>query len=106
MIEMILMVQRHFVNLPFCQLDILSTWHFINLTFCQLNILSTCHFVSLPFCQLKKTSFAWPNLKGNFIMKQVASNKSSLLLTMNLENRQTLKIFTMIIKTESIYKSN
>ncbi len=58
----------HFVNLTFCQLDIVSTWHFVNLTLCQLDILSTWlfvnfvfgqldilstwHFVNLTFCQL------------------------------------------------------
>jgi hypothetical protein len=31
----------HFVNLSFCQLDILSDSHFVNLSFCQLVILST-----------------------------------------------------------------
>jgi hypothetical protein len=45
-----------FVNLPFCQPDILSTWHFVNLTFCQLAILSTYYFVHLPCCQLTISS--------------------------------------------------
>ncbi len=42
----------HFDILPFCQLAILSTCDFVNLWFCQLALLSTCHSVNLPFCQL------------------------------------------------------
>ncbi len=42
----------------------------------------------------------------HIIIKQVASNKSSLLLKIQKYNTQTLQIFTKIIKTESIYKSN
>jgi hypothetical protein len=42
----------HCVNLTFCQPDILSTWHFVNLTFCQPDILSTWHFVKMKLCQL------------------------------------------------------
>ncbi len=37
--------------------------------------------------------------------KQVPWNKSSLLLKKILQNTQTLQLFTMNIKTESIYKS-
>jgi hypothetical protein len=36
------------------------------------------------------------------LIKQVASNKSSFLLKIILQNRQTLQLFT----TEIIYKSN
>jgi len=36
------------------------------------------------------------------IIEQVASNISSLLLTIQKQNTQTLKLFTMIIKMESI----
>ncbi len=36
---------------------------------------------------------------------QVASNKSSLLLKIILQKAQTLQLFTLNIKTESIYKS-
>jgi len=39
-------------------------------------------------------------------MKQVASNKSNSLLKNILQNTQTLKQFTKVIKTESIYESN
>ena len=39
-------------------------------------------------------------------MKQVALDKSSLLQKNILQNRQTLQLFTKIIKAESIYKSN
>ncbi len=39
-------------------------------------------------------------------MKQVASNKSSLLPIINLENAQTLQLFTEIIKAERIIKSH
>jgi len=38
------------------------------------------------------------------MMKQVAWNKSSLLLLIILQNAQTLKLFTNNIKLESIYK--
>ncbi len=46
----------HFVNLTFCQLDILSTYilstyHFVNLPFCQLTNQSTFNLVNLPFNQ-------------------------------------------------------
>ncbi len=37
---------------------------------------------------------------------EVASNKSSLSLKIILQNTQTLHLFTMLIKKESIYKSN
>jgi hypothetical protein len=40
------------------------------------------------------------------IMEQNASNISSFLLKIILENTQTLQLFTKIIKTESIFKSN
>jgi hypothetical protein len=40
------------------------------------------------------------------IIEQVALNKSSLLLKIQEQNIQTLQLFTMIIKTESVYKSN
>jgi hypothetical protein len=39
------------------------------------------------------------------IKELVASNKSSLLLKINLQNTKTLQLFTKIIKTGSIYKS-
>jgi hypothetical protein len=38
-------------------------------------------------------------------MKQVASNKFSLLRKIILENTQTLQPFTKIIKTESVHKT-
>jgi hypothetical protein len=37
------------------------------------------------------------------VIEQVALNKSSLLLPKISQNTQTLKLFQMIIKTESIY---
>jgi hypothetical protein len=37
------------------------------------------------------------NIKS--VIEQVASNKSSLLQKINLQNAQTLKLFTKIIKT-------
>jgi hypothetical protein len=40
------------------------------------------------------------------MIKQVASNKSSVFLNIQKENIQTLQLFTRIIKMESIYKSN
>jgi hypothetical protein len=39
----------HFVNLTFCQFDILSTRLFVYLALCQLDILSTRMFVNLTF---------------------------------------------------------
>jgi hypothetical protein len=39
------------------------------------------------------------------MVKQGASNKSSLLLKNILQKAQTLKLFTITIKSESIYKS-
>ncbi len=39
------------------------------------------------------------------IVKQVAWNKSSLLLNLQIQSTQTLQLFTWVIKTESIYKS-
>ncbi len=63
---------HHFVNLTFCQFNILSTWHFfiltcfqlanlynwnfVHLTFCQLNFWSTWQFVNLTVCQLDSLS--------------------------------------------------
>jgi hypothetical protein len=44
-------------------------------------------------------------LLKSIIIEQVAWNISSLLLNNILQNTQTLQLFTMIIKTESIYKS-
>jgi len=40
-----------------------------------------------------------------FILEQAALNKSNLLLTIILQNPQTLQLFTKIINTDSIYKS-
>ncbi len=40
------------------------------------------------------------------MIKQVASNKSSLLLKIQNLNKQTLQLFAALIKTESIYKHN
>ncbi len=40
------------------------------------------------------------------LIKQVASNKSSLLLKIKKWNTQILQLFTEVIKTESIYKSH
>jgi hypothetical protein len=39
------------------------------------------------------------------MIEQVAWNKLSSILQNILQNTQTLQLFTMIIKTESIYKS-
>jgi hypothetical protein len=39
------------------------------------------------------------------IIKQVASNKSSLLLKIQKQSTQTLRLVKKIIETESIYKS-
>jgi hypothetical protein len=55
--------------------------------------------------------FIKQNLKNkklleNKLMKPVACNKLSLLLKIILENAQALELFTKILKTESIYKSN
>jgi hypothetical protein len=40
------------------------------------------------------------------MIEQVALNKSSLLLKIQKQNAQTLRLFIKIIKRESIYKSN
>ncbi len=40
------------------------------------------------------------------IIEQIALNKSSLLLMIHKQNTQILQLFTKIIKTESIYKSD
>jgi hypothetical protein len=45
-------------------------------------------------------------LLENVLMKPVACNKLSLLLKIIFENAQALQLFTKILKTESIYKSN
>jgi hypothetical protein len=42
----------HYVNLPLCQLAIMSTCHYVNLPFCQIATMFTFHLVSLPLCQL------------------------------------------------------
>jgi hypothetical protein len=39
------------------------------------------------------------------MIEQIAWNKSSLVLKKILQNTQTLQLFTMIIKSESIFKS-
>jgi hypothetical protein len=46
-----------------------------------------------------------PGVSQTFIRQQIAWNKSSLLLKNTLQNTQTLQLFAMNIKTESIYKS-
>jgi len=40
----------------------------------------------------------------SYIIEQVALNKSSLLLTIQMQNTQTLQLSTMITKTESFYE--
>jgi len=40
------------------------------------------------------------------VIEQVAWNKSSLILNIILQNIQKLKLFTEIIKTESIYEGS
>jgi hypothetical protein len=42
----------------------------------------------------------------SIIIKQAAWNKSSLLLKILKLKTQTCQLFTMIIKVESVYKSN
>jgi len=42
----------------------------------------------------------------DYIIKQVAWNKTSLPLMTILQNTQKLQLFTKIFKTENIYKSN
>jgi len=58
---------KHFVNLAFCQLGILSAWHFeawhfVSLAFYQLGILSTCHNVKLTHWQVHKMA-SWQSLE-------------------------------------------
>jgi hypothetical protein len=50
------------------------------------------------------TSLQYCNI-DYYIIEQVAWNKSSLLLNIIIQNTQTLQLFTVIIKTEIIYKS-
>jgi hypothetical protein len=63
--------------------------HLVNLPFCQLAILSNCHFVNLPFCQLAnlavlwhnyKPLLTWPNLEGQFIWLLTVHITRELLL--------------------------
>jgi hypothetical protein len=42
---------------------------------------------------------------AGWILEQVPSNKLSLILKIQLQNTQTLQLFTNTIKTESFYKS-
>jgi len=44
-------------------------------------------------------------MTAHHIIEQVSLNKSSLLLKIQMQNTQTMQLFTKIIKTESIYKS-
>jgi hypothetical protein len=44
-------------------------------------------------------------VNNDFIMEEVVRNKSSLVLKNYLQNTQTLELFIMVIKIESIYKS-
>ncbi len=52
-----------FINLPFHQCAILSTWYFIWLPFCQITILSTRNFANLIFCQLAISSITQKEIK-------------------------------------------
>ncbi len=45
-------------------------------------------------------------LLGTIMTKLGCWNKSNLLLKIQNQNTQTLQLFSMIIKMESIYKSN
>jgi hypothetical protein len=53
---------------------------------------------------LKSLKIGAESIKIYFMTEQVAGNKLSLLPKNILQNTQTLKLFTMNIKTESIYK--
>jgi hypothetical protein len=71
------LVLGYFVNLTFCQLDILSldifpTWHFITLTFFQPDILSHWHFINLTFYQLDILS-TWHFLYLTFSLLDILS---------------------------------
>jgi len=82
----------------------------LNLSVLQIKIkIVCCHTAdSKPVKQEVNGTVIFPTLVfpvlGN-IIEQAASNKSSLLLRMQIDNTQTLQLFTMIIKTESILKS-
>jgi len=54
----------------------------------------------------RKVSTKYIVVQRASITEQVASNKSNLLLKILMQNTQTVQLFTEIIKTESIYKSN
>ncbi len=45
-------------------------------------------------------------IKYDNIIKQVSWNKGSLLLKVQKKNTQTLQLFTVLMKTESINKRN
>ncbi len=61
---------------------------------------------SQKYYQFLKILFRFEALAsmGIIMIEQVASNKSSLLLKIVLQNAQTLQLFTINIKTEIIYK--
>jgi hypothetical protein len=67
-------------------------------------MLSACHYAKShhAVCHYAEYDYA----SDIFIIKQVALNKSSLILIIQKQNTHTLQLFTKIIKTETIYKSN
>ncbi len=52
-----------------------------------------------------KTKLNWNNNKKDYIMEQVALNKSSLLLKIQKVKHVELQIFTKIIKTKIFTKT-
>jgi len=45
-----ILLQFHFVTIPFCYNSILLQFHFVTIPFCYNSILLQFHFVTIPFC--------------------------------------------------------
>ncbi len=74
-----LILFQYLVNLPFCQLAILSTCHFVTLPLCQLATLSTCHLVNLPLCQLAILSINIPKII--YLTQQISCLAKPIFIT-------------------------
>jgi hypothetical protein len=72
-------------------------------SFSHLDVL----YAQLTFGWLELSHVAMTLNQGNIIaMEQIASDKSSLLLKIEMKTTQTLQLFTEINKAESMYKCN
>ncbi len=61
--------------------------------------------LACPLSHFLLTSVVYNQTSKTFIIEHFALNKSSLLLKIQKQNTQTLQLFTMLIKIESIDKS-